>query len=89
MLSNVLNLPAGVVPATRVTADDLRVPRNAGRDMWERLAAKVDEGSEGLPVGVQVVGLPWQEARVLRVMKRTLLDVRCAAIAIAITAAVR
>lgn len=26
-------------------------------------------GSEGLPVGVQVVGLPWQEELVLRVMK--------------------
>jgi fatty acid amide hydrolase len=33
--------------------------------MLARLAARVDAGSAGLPVGVQVVGRPWAEDTVL------------------------
>jgi fatty acid amide hydrolase len=66
---NVLNLPAGVVPVTRVDrkGETLR-PFDRG-DRVEKRAAKIEEGSEGLPVGVQVVARPYREDVVLSLMK--------------------
>lgn len=59
MAWNILQFPAGVVPVTRVRPEEAR--RDRTRDRMEKLAAKVDEGSAGLPVGVQVVARPWRE----------------------------
>ncbi len=56
-----------MVPVTRVRADE--TVRKPSRDLVERHAAKVDAQSEGLPVGVQVVGRPWAEGTVLAVME--------------------
>lgn len=66
---NVLNLPAGVVPVTRVDrkGETLR-PFERG-DRVEKRAAKIEEGSEGLPVGVQVAARPYREDVVLALMK--------------------
>ncbi len=64
---NAAQLPAGVVPVTRVRATE--AVRTAGRDVLERHAARVDAASAGLPVGVQVVGRPWQDHVVLAAMK--------------------
>lgn len=60
----------GTAPITTVTADDLdnQRPRPL-HDLLDRLADKADKGSEGLPVGVQVVALPWQDETALRVMR--------------------
>lgn len=69
IFANVLDLPAGVVPVRLVTQADLAVPRAAERDPWEAAAAAADAGSVGLPVGVQVIGAPYAEATVLRVMR--------------------
>ena len=66
MLWNIAQLPAGVVPVTRVRPGEAR--REGARGMVEKLAAQVDAASAGLPVGVQVVGRPWAEARVLAAM---------------------
>ncbi len=66
MRYNFLNFPAGVVPVSRVRADESS--RVAARDRVETTAAEVDQGSRGLPVAVQVVGLPWQDADVVRAM---------------------
>ncbi|MCS6798302.1 MAG: amidase [Myxococcota bacterium] len=63
---NVLNFPAGVVPVTRVRADETR--RGVCVDRLDRRAAAIEDGSEGLPIGVQVVGKPWREHVVLAVM---------------------
>lgn len=63
---NAFQLPAGVVPVTRVRAEE--TVRAASRDLVEQHAAKVDAASEGLPVGVQVVAAPWREATALAVM---------------------
>jgi fatty acid amide hydrolase len=71
---NAFQLPAGVVPVTRVRRDE--TTRDASSDLIERHAAKVDAESEGLPVGVQVVARPWQEATVLAVMAAIEADVR-------------
>lgn len=63
---NALQFPAGVVPVTRVRSDEIERPHP--RDMVERHAARVDRESAGLPVGVQVVARPWDDARVLETM---------------------
>ena len=56
ILYNVLGYPAGVVPVTRVRSDE-EVGRAPSRDIVEQTARKVELGSAGLPVGVQVVAL--------------------------------
>ncbi len=66
MLWNLTQFPAGVVPVTRVRPDETARPRP--KDRLEKIAAAVDRQSAGLPVGVQVVGLPWEEDRVLAAM---------------------
>jgi fatty acid amide hydrolase len=67
MLYNLLGMPAGAVPVTRVRNDEAR-PRAVGRDMIDRAAAEVERGSAGLPIGVQVVARHWREDLVLAVM---------------------
>src|SRR4051812_43085976 len=68
MLFNVVGLPAGVVGATRVRPGE-ESDRAPSRDIVERAAAKVEAGSAGLPVGVQVAGRPFFEDVVLTVME--------------------
>jgi fatty acid amide hydrolase len=64
---NMLGFPAGVVSTTRIRPGEDH-GRRSGRDQVERQAAAVDRGSVGMPVGVQVVGLPWREDVVLATM---------------------
>lgn len=64
---NMLNLPAGTVPVGRVQAEESK--RVLVRDRIDRRAAAVEEGSEGLPVAVQIVGRPYHEATVLALME--------------------
>ena len=66
MRYNLLNFPAGVVPVTRASGDD-SVRANPS-DRIEKVAASVEQGSVGLPVGVQVVGRPFEEHKVLAAM---------------------
>jgi fatty acid amide hydrolase len=66
-LYNVLGWPAGVLPWTRVRADE-ESDRPPSRDPMDRAARETERGSTGLPVGVQVVARPWREDLVLAVM---------------------
>ena len=67
MRFNVLGMPAGAVAATRVRAgEETDRPRN--RDVVDREAIKTEDGSAGLPVGVQVAARHWREDVVLAVM---------------------
>ena len=67
IIYNALQLPAGVVPVTRVRgAEAQRV--DTSRDTLVRSAVKADTQSAGLPVGVQVVGRAWKDHVVLAVM---------------------
>jgi fatty acid amide hydrolase len=66
MLWNLAQLPAGVVPVTRVRANEIERARPA--DRVEKHAAAVDRLSNGLPVGVQVVARPWADDVVLAAM---------------------
>ncbi|XP_064617239.1 fatty-acid amide hydrolase 1-like [Liolophura sinensis] len=69
-LYNVLNFPAGVVPVTTVNREDITRLQEYPADCdGQRVMKRAMQGSEGMPVGVQCVGLPFQEELVLRVMK--------------------
>jgi fatty acid amide hydrolase len=74
MRYNLLDMPAGVVPVTRVRADE--EARSTLVDRLDRKAATFEAGSGGLPVGVQVIGLPWEEHRVLAAMAAIEAEVR-------------
>jgi len=65
---NLLDVPAGVVAATRVRPGEELLPRTSS-DTVEQAAHAAEEGSAGLPIGVQVVGQAWREDIVLRVME--------------------
>lgn len=66
---NVMDFPAGVLTVGKVSRDDVwSTP--ASNTFEKKLKAHYDSvSSEGLPVGVQVVGLPFNEELVLNVMK--------------------
>lgn len=67
VLFNATGMPAGVVAATRVRSGE-ETDREPGRDLAERAAQRVERGSAGLPVGVQVAAPHWRDATVLTVM---------------------
>lgn len=66
MRYNLLDLPAGVLPVTRVREDE--TARLILEDRLDRRAAEFEEGSTGLPVAAQVIGRPWEEHLVLAAM---------------------
>jgi fatty acid amide hydrolase len=57
LLANLLDLAAGAMPITRVRTEE-QVGRTLSRDPVVQAAIATDRGSAGLPVGVQVIGLP-------------------------------
>ena len=66
-LYNFLGMPAGVVAASRVRSGE-ESERTPSFNLPERAARKVETGSLGLPVGVQVVARPWREDIALAIM---------------------
>jgi fatty acid amide hydrolase len=64
---NLLGLPAGVLVATRVAADEEMDCRSRFHPA-DRAARQVESGSVGLPVGLQVVARHWREDTVLGIM---------------------
>ncbi|MBO3457893.1 amidase [Aetokthonos hydrillicola Thurmond2011] len=66
-LYNLLGMPAGVVAATRVREGE-ESERNPKKSQIEAAASKIEQGSLGLPIGVQVVARHWREDIVLAVM---------------------
>ncbi|KAK4023161.1 hypothetical protein OUZ56_008590 [Daphnia magna] len=70
-LYNFLDFPAGIVPVTKETEQDQLMLLNGGydfRDLVCKLVKKTTQGAIGLPIPVQVIGLPYQEEVVLRAM---------------------
>ncbi|KAK3775421.1 hypothetical protein RRG08_014764, partial [Elysia crispata] len=68
---NIVGLPTGVVPAGKVEKMDLDKLHKEypNRNQAEKYMHKVCDNSEGLPVGVQCVALPFQEELALRIMR--------------------
>ena len=80
LMYNVVDSPVGVVPVTRVDAaqDQLSdawraAPGNGSKILESELygpkGAYNVQAMEGLPVGIQVVGQPWEEEKVLAIMR--------------------
>jgi fatty acid amide hydrolase len=67
VLYDLLRWPAGTVPISRVLPGE-EGGRPSSRDRVASAARKVDAGSAGLPVGVQVAALPGLDHVVLRIM---------------------
>ena len=65
---NVLGIPAGVV-TTSIVGEEEESDRAKSRDKSVKAAANTEQGSAGLPVGVQVAARAWREDVVLAVMK--------------------
>jgi fatty acid amide hydrolase len=62
-----LDFAAGVAPVTTVTTADVgRYP--TANDRIEKKLARIDSASVGLPVGIQIVARPYQEATLIAVM---------------------
>uniref|UniRef100_A0AC34FAN0 Amidase domain-containing protein n=1 Tax=Panagrolaimus sp. ES5 TaxID=591445 RepID=A0AC34FAN0_9BILA len=69
-LYNMLDYAAGVVPITKVTKEDVKKTEESypETDLWYKIVKDNNKNSEGLPIGIQVVGVPYSEETVLRVM---------------------
>jgi fatty acid amide hydrolase len=67
MRFNLLDLPAGVLPVGVVRPDEA-TGRVEPVDDLDAKAARFEEGSAGLPLSVQLVGRPWDDARLLALM---------------------
>jgi len=67
VILNLMGLPAGSVATTRVQPGE-ESSRPASRDIVERAAQKVERGSAGMPIGVQVCAPLGEDRTVLGVM---------------------
>lgn len=65
---NVLGIPSGVVSGGQIEADE-ESDRSPSRDKSVKAAINTEQGSAGLPIGVQVAARAWREDIVLAVMK--------------------
>lgn len=81
-LWNYLGMPSGVVPAARVREDEqIYTSPATEQDDFSAAAAVAMRGSAGLPVGVQLVGLPNSDELVMRGMAEAEAALRAAAAA--------
>jgi fatty acid amide hydrolase len=71
LVGSMFNLPAGSLPITRVRHDEQRMNKMAEdhNDLLQKKLEKNMQGSEGLPVGVQIVTLPYEDEKCLEIMK--------------------
>lgn len=65
---NLCGFPCGVLPVTKVTASEQSFSDNFN-DKWTSVLNEDCQGSEGLPVHVQVVGYVNEDEKVLGIMK--------------------
>ena len=66
-LWNVLHYPAGFVPVTRVKTDE-QYFSDQYNDNWTGLLKETAKGSEGMPIGVQVISHSFEDEKCLGVM---------------------
>jgi fatty acid amide hydrolase len=67
-LANVLGYPAGVVPMTKVCEGE-EFGNSQSLGILAKAVERIQKGSIGLPVGVQIIARPWQEHHALAAMK--------------------
>jgi len=64
---NCLYYPAGVLPITKVLADEEEFKDNHN-DEWTRVLNDAAKGSQGMPVSIQVVAHAFEDEKALAVM---------------------
>lgn len=69
LIYNVLGFPAGVARVS-VVKEEEATGRRAGFDVRERIAAKTETLSSGLPLSVQIAARPWREDVVLALIEK-------------------
>lgn len=67
-LWNVLDLPAGCLPVT-LCRENEQLYESEFNDPFNDTAVRIQSTAKGLPAGIQVVGLPFSEEKVLGFMK--------------------
>lgn len=67
-LYNFLGMPAGTIPVTRVRKDE-QTYEDKFKDPITKVAIECMSESEGLPVGVQVVAMPYKDEECLALMQ--------------------
>ena len=65
---NYLNFPTGAVPVTKVRKNEQYFEPEVN-DHFDELVSELMIESQGLPIGIQVVGLPWRDELVLKTME--------------------
>ncbi len=65
---NLLNFPAGSMPVGTIRKEDTEAPYPV-KDLWHRAAKNALKGSEGLPINVQVVTLPYEDEKCLQIIE--------------------
>jgi len=68
-LWNMLHFPSGIVPVTEVLAGEDKGYDDGFNDMITKSVREDMAGSQGMPLGVQVVAAPWDDEVALAVMK--------------------
>jgi fatty acid amide hydrolase len=68
LLFNMLDFPAGTVPMGKIEVNEQKYEVESD-EMWVKAMKATMNNSVGLPISVQVAGLPYQEEEVLRIMK--------------------
>jgi fatty acid amide hydrolase len=74
-LQNILEVPAGGLPIT-VVRNDEEVYEDTHNDLITKLAKSLMVDSAGMPIGIQVCSLPFQDEIALRVMREIEEDVQ-------------
>src|SRR5947209_7235541 len=68
LIYNALGYPAGIVPVTRVRENE-ESERPQSKDIVQKVAKRCEDGSAGLPIGVQIAARPWREDQALAAMR--------------------
>ena len=66
---NLLNYPTGTVPVTQVRKDESNKYESSHGDMLDHFALKAMKDSAGMPIGVQITALPFQDEIALHAMQ--------------------
>ena len=69
---NLMNFPTGVLPITKVRSEETQYTnqdRKHKGDKYDLLAGECLKGSAGLPVGIQLSTLPFEDEKCLAIMK--------------------
>ncbi len=67
-IMNLFRMPAGALPVTHVKSDE-QFYQDEFDDVYTKAFQDNMENSEGLPVGVQIVGRVWEDEQCLKLME--------------------